>query len=266
MVSQTPITDLLPNTGIYLQLVRFTLVLLGGLLFTQVILVPMLTYLLRRRNTRKETRHSVRNLASVVGIFISFTVALEAGNFGNLVTVIGAVAAALTVAIGFGMRDQISNVVAGFFIFLQNPFYVGDYIKTEDTEGVIEEITILHTVLKGSSSQSIIVPNSQLTMEEVKNYTRESTTKASISVSLPPDSISEGTRLLEAIADDHSDVRASPAPEIVFTDHEGAVLPELHYWLDDSRASKRVKSEILEEFNDRAVTNDLFDSASDQDA
>lgn len=257
--------DLSLNSTIYFQLLSFTVVLLVGLLFTQAVLGPALSLLLRRRGVRVETRHSVRNLANVIGIFMSFTVALEAGSFGSLVTVLGAVAAALTVAIGFGMRDQISNVVAGFFIFLKNPFYVGDYIETEDTEGVIEDITILHTVLQGSASQTVVVPNHQLTMEEVRNYTREGRTKGSISLALSNENMAEGTDLFRAVADQHADTLVRPEPEILYHDEDGDIAVELQYWLDDSGQSKRVRSEILAEFNEQAVAADLFKSSESED-
>lgn len=252
--------DLSLNPTIYVQLLSFTIVLLLGLLFTQAVLGPAISLLMRRRGVRIETRHSVRNLVNVIGIFMSFTVALEAGNFGSLVTVLGAVAAALTVAIGFGMRDQISNVVAGFFIFLKNPFYVGDYIETGTTEGVIEDITILHTVLEGSGSQTVIVPNHQLTMEEVRNYTREGKTKGSISVSLANEHLAEGTELLRSIADEHADTQANPEPKILYHDEGGEIAVELQYWLDNARQSKRVRSEILAAFNEQAVAAGLFEN------
>lgn len=258
MPNETLVSDLIPNTAIYLQLARFFIVLVIGLALTRAILLPAVSYLLRRRSAKKETHQSVENLASVVGVFFSFTVALQAGNFGNLVTIIGAVAAALTVAIGFGMRDQVSNVVAGFFIYLNNPFLVGDYIETEETEGVVEEITFLSTTLKGSSSQKIVVPNSQLTMEEMKNYTQDSKTKASINIELSNETLKEGTELLRRIAAQNEEVSDNPDPAIVYSDTGGTVTAELQYWLESSRKSKQVKSNILEEFNEKAVERDLF--------
>lgn len=258
MVTATPVSNIIPNAGVYVQVLRFFVVLLLGLLFTRAVLVPGVSLLMRRRDVKVETQHTAENLSYVIGIFFSFTIALQAGNFGSLVTVIGAIAAAMTVAIGFGMRDQISNLVAGVFIFLNNPFLVGDYIKTEETEGVVEDISILSTTLTGSSSQTIIVPNSQLTMEEVKNYTRDWRTKASISVELPVEQLPAGTDLLREIAVGHEAVLDDPPPDVFYTDSEGVVSAELHYWLADSSQSKQVKSEILEAFTKDAVAQDML--------
>lgn len=265
MPSLTFVTDLIPNAGVYLQLFRFVVVLFVGLVLTRALLLPSISYLLKRRGARKETRQSVENLASVVGVFFSFTVALQAGNFGNLVTIIGAIAAALTVAIGFGMRDQVSNVVAGFFIYLNNPFLVGDYIKTEETEGVVDEIAFLSTTLEGRSSRKVVVPNSQLTTEEMKNYTQGSKTKASIDIELSNENLGEGTTLLREIAERNEAVLDSPAPDIFYNDAGRALTAEVQYWIGGSRRAKRVKSDILEEFNEKAIERDLFGDGTPDD-
>lgn len=265
MPSPTVVTDLIPNTDVYLQLLRFVLVLLVGLVLTRTVLSPSISYLLRRRDAKKETSQTLENIVSIVGVFLSFTVALQAGNFGSLVTIIWAIAAALTVAIGFGMRDQVSNVVAGFFIYLNNPFLVGDYIKTEETEGVVDEIAFLSTTLEGRSSRKVVVPNSQLTTEEMKNYTQGSKTKASIDIELSNENLGEGTTLLREIAERNEAVLDSPAPDIFYSDAGRALTAEVQYWIGGSRRAKRVKSDILEEFNEKAIERNLFGDGTPDD-
>ncbi|MFB6115068.1 MAG: hypothetical protein ABEK04_02160, partial [Candidatus Nanohalobium sp.] len=111
------------------QLARFFLALIGGVAVTKLVLMPLTRRLMKKKGDKKAL-HSIENLVGVVGLFLTFTIALQVGNFGSLATIIGAIAAALTVAVGFGMRDQVSSVVGGIFIHLDNPFVKGDYIKT----------------------------------------------------------------------------------------------------------------------------------------
>lgn len=169
MINGTLVNELIPNPGVYLRVARFLLILIVGVVLTRILILPIARRLLRKREAESETKHSVLNIVGVIGYFLSFTVALQAGNFGNLVTIIGAIAAALTVAIGFGMRDQISNLVAGFLIYIYRPFIIGDYIHSQTAEGVVDSINLASTTLLGSSSEKIVVPNSQLTTEELKN-------------------------------------------------------------------------------------------------
>lgn len=265
MTDHSLLDQLVPNAGVYLQLARFGLVLVVGLVATRVAVVPVLSWVLRRRDARKETRYSIVNLGAIVGYFVTFTVALQAGEFGNLVTIIGAVAAALTVAIGFGMRDQISNVVAGFLIYLYNPFFVGDYIESGDAEGVVEEISLATTTLAGSASQTVVVPNGQLLTEGLKNYTRDARTKASIRIGLPEAHLEAGMALLEEVATDHDEVLAEPSHDVFYGEDDGEVYAELHYWLADSRRSKQVKSQVLAAFHAQAVDRGLYVDTEGED-
>ena len=68
----------------------------------------------------------------------------------------------MTVAVGFGMRDQVGNLVSGIFIHFDNPFIKGDYIKVEETEGVVQEIHLRETIINGAGSEKTMIPNSKL--------------------------------------------------------------------------------------------------------
>lgn len=251
--------NLLPkDAAIYFQLARFFIVLGAGVLTTRLLVMPAASKLLKKKGSDRKSRHSAVNIVGLVSLFVSFTVALQAGQFGSLVTLLGTVAAAATVAIGFGMRDQVSNIMAGIFLHFDNPFIRGDYIKTGETQGVVKEINLRSTVLNGRSSEKVVVPNAQLTTGEVKNFTKSSKTKTSIHLDLEPGKITEATGLIEEIVKEHEQVLENPAPEIFYSDTDGKINAELHYWIKDSSRAKTIKSQVLEEFNSRAEGKDIF--------
>lgn len=259
MLHETLVNDLIPNPSVYLRVVRFLAILIIGIVLIRAVLIPVTRRVLRKREAGTEAIHSVLSLTSVIGYFLSFTIALQAANFGSIVTILGAMAAAFVLAMGFGMRDQISNIVGGVLIYVSNPFIVGDYIKSQTAEGVVESINLVSTTLAGSSSQKIVVPNAQLTTEELKNYTKASRTKASIRVTLPLEQLAEGTELLKDIVDTRSEVLDDPAPDIFYSETDGEIYAELHFWLETSGTSKEIKSDILEEFTRRMVEAGLTD-------
>lgn len=253
MLKQTLVNDIMPDPSVYLRLVRFLVILVIGIVLIRVVLIPVTRRVLQKREAGTETIHSVLSLTSVIGYFLSFTIALQAANFGSIVTILGALAASFVLAMGFGMRDQISNIVGGILIYLSNPFIVGDYIKSQTAEGVVESINLVSTTLTGSESQKIVVPNAQLTTEELKNYTKASRTKASIRVTLPLEQLEQGTELLKDIVDTRSEVLDDPTPDIFYSETDGEIYAELHFWLETSENSKEIKSDILEEFSRRMV-------------
>lgn len=253
------ILQLAPPDGVHLQLARFLAVLIIGFVITRLVLVPLVTRITNRRGSNKKAKEQLKNITVVLGVFISITAALQAGQFGNLVTIIGAIAAALTVAIGFGMREEVGNLVAGVFIHLDNPFVKGDYIEINEEEGEVSEISLRATYLNGHASEQIMVPNAKISSGNLKNYTRGIKTKSAIPFKLSPTKVDRVSELVKRIAEEDSEVLSSPEPSILYRKYEDEKMEfELRYWVRDSDDSKRIRSRILRKFNQEAVEQGIF--------
>ncbi len=252
------IQDVVTGTGIYLQLSRFILVMILGVLLTRAVLMPLVRKAVSRKDDKK-LKHSAENLTGLLGLFTTFIVALQSASFGSLVTVLGTVAAAATVAVGFGMRDQVSSVVSGIFIHTDNPFVKGDYIKVGDTEGVIQEIGLRATVLNGGNSKQI-VPNNLLTGNVVENFSKGARTSASINLSFEPAKVEKASELLLQTVEEHQAILKKPEPRVRKKGiDDGKLSLKLEYWMRDSAEFKQIRSEVIGEFNRRAVAEGLFE-------
>ncbi len=64
-------------------------------------------------------------------------------------------------ALGFALKDIISNLLAGILIILYSPFRVGDRIKVGAHEGEVVEINLRYTVIK-NEGERILIPNSTM--------------------------------------------------------------------------------------------------------
>jgi small-conductance mechanosensitive channel len=64
-------------------------------------------------------------------------------------------------ALGFALKDILSNLVAGVLILLYRPFRVNDYILVAGNEGVVTEIDLRYTTLQ-KEGQIFLIPNSVL--------------------------------------------------------------------------------------------------------
>ncbi len=64
-------------------------------------------------------------------------------------------------ALGFALKDTISNLLSGILILVYRPFEIGDYIKMSGYEGTVVSIDLRYTELKGEGSK-ILIPNSKL--------------------------------------------------------------------------------------------------------
>ena len=76
----------------------------------------------------------------------------------------------LAVIIGFASQQAFSNLISGVFIAIFKPFRVGDTIKFSDKAGVVEDITLRHTIIRNFENKRFVVPNSKISEEIIENY------------------------------------------------------------------------------------------------
>lgn len=81
--------------------------------------------------------------------------------FKSLGTALFAGAGILAAILGFASQKALANIVSGIFILIFKPFRVGDIIEMSNAKkGIVEEITLRHTIIKDYENRRIIVPNS----------------------------------------------------------------------------------------------------------
>ncbi len=87
-----------------------------------------------------------------------------------LTTTMFAGAGILVAIVGFASQQAFSNIISGIFIVLFKPFRVGDMIKVGNFEaGIVEDITLRHTIIKDFRNKRIIIPNSTIGSEVIVN-------------------------------------------------------------------------------------------------
>jgi len=80
----------------------------------------------------------------------------------------------LAIAVGFASQHALSNVISGFFIILFKPYRINDRIVINDKMmGVVEDITLRHTVIRDFQNQRIVIPNSVISNETIVNADME---------------------------------------------------------------------------------------------
>jgi moderate conductance mechanosensitive channel len=98
--------------------------------------------------------------------FISFVMILD--TFGIEVKAILAGAGIVGLAVGFGAQNLVRDIISGFFIIFEDQFSVGDYIRTGNFEGTVEEIGLRTTKIKNWTGEIHILPNGSIT--QVTNF------------------------------------------------------------------------------------------------
>ncbi len=113
-------------------------------------------------------QHAVSMLIFLAAVFFVFRSIPQLRDIG---TTFFAGAGILAAIIGFASQEAFSNIISGVFIVIYKPFSVGDSIKllSNGQSGIVEDITLRHTVINGSENRRIVVPNSVISREQILN-------------------------------------------------------------------------------------------------
>ena len=91
--------------------------------------------------------------------------------FGNVISSISIAFASIGgVAIGLAAQNIIKDIINGFFILLEDQYAVGEYIKIDSMEGIVESIELRVTKLRDFNGDLHIIPNSLIT--KITNHSR----------------------------------------------------------------------------------------------
>ena len=131
---------------------------------------------------------------------------------------LGYIFAALSVGIGFGLQEIVSNFISGLILLLERPVRVGDTITVGTTSGTVQRISIRATLVLNWDREVIIIPNRKFITEEVVNWSHnDQVVRSSIDVGVAYGSdIEKVTRVLMEVARAHPRVLRQPEPKVLF--------------------------------------------------
>lgn len=191
-------------------------------------------------------RASLLTLFNNVGyvLLILMTLSSLGIQWNNLAWIVSA----LSVGIGFGLQEIVKNFISGLILLTERPVKVGDMISISGVEGDVRRISVRATEIQLGDRSTVIVPNSQLISQNVRNATMGNAQGViTVALTFPTDVDPERVRaLLLDVYGLHESILENPPPGVRFSQlgSEGITLSATGY-IASPRNVGAVRSELL---------------------
>jgi small-conductance mechanosensitive channel len=191
------------------------------------------------------------SLTQIVAMLAAYTLLvigllLALGVVGIPLTAFTIIAGGLSVGIGFGMQELISNFISGFILLLERSIAPGHVVQVGETFGTVEHIGIRATSIRDLTNAELIVPNSRFLNDEVINFTRSDSRvrlRVDVGVSYDADPREVEKALLSAAQ--HELMLVEPAPIVQFVDFGDSSLDfSLIVWTERPILRGRIASDL----------------------
>lgn len=149
-------------------------------------------------------------------------------------------------ALGFALKDVLSNLLSGIMLLIYRPFSIGDQIVMGTYEGTIQTIRMRDTILRAADGRSIIIPNTKLITEVVVNNSTRELARETVRVHLQPEAeIGAACDTLARAMENEKTIAARVEPEISIVRIGNTTALNGFFWFDARRADAATARERI---------------------
>ncbi|MEM7292683.1 MAG: mechanosensitive ion channel domain-containing protein [Pseudomonadota bacterium] len=187
-----------------------------GMLITRALQRVVLKHVMPQVTENVGMHHSIAAGVGYLGLVVALTVGVAA--LGIDLSNVALIAGALSVGIGFGLQNIVSNFVSGIILIFEQPIKVDDWVMVNGQEGMVKRINFRATEIETFDKSSVLIPNADLLANPVTNRTlkdRYGRIEVAVSVAYGSDTKLVEKLLLESVAEQQHVVK-HPAPFVLF--------------------------------------------------
>ena len=168
----------------------------------------------------------------IIGIVIALGV--MGLDFGALLGALGLT----SVAIGFSLKDVLSNYISGVILLAARPFRINDQVVIEDYEGTITQIQLRATTMKTYDGRVVYIPNQEVFQASIINNTASPRRRSSTIVGIDyGEDIGDAIAVITKVLDNIAEVETNPQPDVLVRELGASTVNlEIRFWVDSRRS------------------------------
>jgi Small-conductance mechanosensitive channel len=228
----------------------YTQPLMGlGSIVLQTLLIVVLGYAIARTlsamttralsNTRMDINMRTFMARMIFFITLAITASFILAQWNIPIGVPIAVLGTFTVTLTVALQDVLKNLIAGFYILVERPFFIGDQISVTSAGmtnyvGKVEDIQLRATIMRLPSGEEVSIPNIFIFANPIINNTHYSERRAVLEIGLPCAEFnrSEITSQVQALLKVRIEVESNPEPMIMISRYvDDKIYFQIRFWV-----------------------------------
>ncbi|MGD1857437.1 MAG: mechanosensitive ion channel family protein [Leptolyngbyaceae cyanobacterium] len=166
-----------------------------------------------------------------------------------------------SVAIGFSLKDVLSNYISGVILLAARPFHIGDQVVIEGYEGTITQVQLRSTTLKTYDGRMIYIPNQEVFQASITNNTAASYLRSSVIVGIDYDAnIARARQVVVDAISALDEVQPDPIPEVLVRELAASTVNlEVRFWVDSRRLGFLETTSLVTQVIKEALQEDAIE-------
>ena len=148
-------------------------------------------------------------------LVLAFVLIAVLGMVGIQTASMIAVLGAAGLAVGFALQGTLANFASGVMLLVFRPFQKGDFIEAAGVAGAVDSVGIFTTALNTPDNVRVVMPNSTVWGQTIKNYATNPTRRIDLVMSISyGDDIGLAIDTITRVLKNDARVLDEPAPTV----------------------------------------------------
>ena len=206
-----------------------------------------LAYQFAVRHTSVDPGGTMAALTLIRYILISMGVLFVLSQLQLGPTTLAAITGGLSVGVGFGLREILSNLISGILLLFEQSLHPGDVIEVDDEITVVEDVRMRATIVRTQNNDELVIPNQTFFTSSFKTYTGTDKT-VRVPIVFRTDCVTPPHKVVQVLIQTalrHEQVLRDPPPTVFVLDYGDNVAKyQLNIWLDNPVLNAEVASDV----------------------